>query len=509
MRLATGRAGHRRRRDWRILLVALIGLDAVALVLAVASANLIRLWLDDLPGIWPLATERHLVASVVVVPVLLILFRTQGLYDFDQILAGTREYARIAHAATYGVIIAVAASYLAGGGPLLVSRTWLLLVWGLSIVCVATARFVLRRVVRQLRRQGVLRTRIVIVGASTFGVAIARQLKAAANEGLDIVGFLDEYIPLGHRLLDDVAVIGRPSDLAHGFEMYPADEYILVPQALPYERLEELTRLMVAREGPIVRLAVSSSELLTNGVLVAERGNVPLAALRRAQITGVDAVLKRGLDLIGTTLALILLAPLVLVVLARGWRTGRRPLFQSQQVHGADGGPVTVWLFDRAVSASLLARGAPALLAVLRGQLGLVGPRPVVYRAERRAPPASGLTTVKPALTGPWRLSGAGASLEHQATQDLTYVRNYTIWEDVRIIWESLCRMRRARKWDPLGRWEGYAASPELADGDRAARIQSPVALKEPSLIDAVPEALHGVRWARWPEGNGPNARGH
>ena len=76
---------------------------------------------------------------------LLLLFRVQGLYDFDHILAGTREYARIAHAATYGVLIVLAASYLAAGGPL-VSRSWVLLVWTLTIGCAGLGRFSVRRV---------------------------------------------------------------------------------------------------------------------------------------------------------------------------------------------------------------------------------------------------------------------------------------------------------------------------------------------------------------------------
>lgn len=443
------------RRDWRSLALALIGLDLAGLIIAMSAANVIRLWLDDLPGIWPLATERHLVASVILVPLLVILFRAQGLYDFDHILAGTREYMRIAHAATYGVLFAVAASYLAGGGgaALSVSRSWLLLVWGFTILSVGLGRFLLRRVVRAFRRLGVLHTRIVIIGASSFGVAIAEQLMSNRNEGLDVVGFLDEYIPLGQRVLGEVAVIGRPSDLTRGLSREPADEYILVPHALPYERLEELTRLMVSTDRPNVRVAVSSAELLTNGVLVAERCNVPLVTLHRAQITGVDALLKRTLDLVGAAVALLVLVPFVGVACLRARRAGVRPLLISEQIQGAGGRPVLVRLFSEEVSSSLPVRGAPALLSVLRGDLGLVGPRPVVSRGGPVAPSARSLTAVRPGLIGPWRLSGQDATLEDQAVEDLTYVRNYTIWEDIRLIAESVRRIPRLSGPDLLGRW--------------------------------------------------------
>lgn len=441
------------QRDWWVLSVALVALDLVALVVAVAGANAIRMWLDELPGVWPLATERHLVASIVLIPVLLILFRMQGIYDFDHILAGTREYMRIAHAVTYGVFFAVAASYLAGGGPLLVSRAWLLLVWGFSIVCVGIGRFLLRRAVRAIRRTGVLRTRIVIIGASSFGVAIAEQLLANRNEGLDVIGFLDEYIPLGQRVLGEIAIIGRPGDLTRGLALDPADEYILVPHALPYERLEELTRLMVSADRPIVRLAVSSAELLTNGLLVAERCNVPLVTLHRAQITGVDALLKRILDLVGASVALLLLAPFVGFACLRARLARVKPLLSCEEIAGVGGRPISVWLFSEEVSSLLPVRGAPALLLVLRGKLGLVGPRPLVHHGGPVPPSARSLTAVRPGLIGPWRLSGKDASLEVQAVEDLTYVRNYTIWEDIRLIIESIRRIRWLSGPDLLGRW--------------------------------------------------------
>jgi FlaA1/EpsC-like NDP-sugar epimerase len=273
--------------------------------------------LDEVLPVSSLATERHLVASALVIPVLLVLFWAQGLYDPDHILAGTHEYARIAHATTYGVLSALAVSYFAGGSPL-ISRSWLVLVWVLSIGCAGCGRAAARLVVHRLRRRGILRARVLIVGASTLGVAIAEQLRAAGDEGLDPVGFLDEYLPLGQPLLGNGAVIGRPADLVRGDAAHLADECVLVPQALPSQRLEEISRLMASRDGPVLRMAVSSSGLLTQGMLLVERGGVPLLTLPRARRGGPKAALRLVPDLVAAMLARAGLASRTPVSLSRG-----------------------------------------------------------------------------------------------------------------------------------------------------------------------------------------------
>jgi lipopolysaccharide/colanic/teichoic acid biosynthesis glycosyltransferase len=400
-----------------------------------------------------MTVDQHLFASFIAMPVLLMLFWARGLYDREQIFVGTREYAQVAHALTYGILLALGASYFVGNSHL-VSRAWLLLIWGLSIADVSLGRFVARRVVRQLRRRGFLRTRVVVVGASSFGLTIAEQLSAAANEGLDVVGFLDEYIPPGQLLFADIAVIGRPADLLHEAGRRLADEFILIPQALPYERQEEISRLMASRPAPTLRMAVSSSDLLTHGVRVVERGNVALVTVAQARLQGFESLWKRTFDIVGAACGLLMLAPMLSFVLARAWLANRRPLVRCYPIDGVAGARSSLWLLDRSVANGPLLRGAPALLAVLTGELSLVGPRPRLAGAREPGGQADALTAVKPGLTGRWRLSGPDAPRIEQAVQDLSYVRNYSIWEDVRIAWQSLRRLHAGRLPGLLGRWD-------------------------------------------------------
>jgi lipopolysaccharide/colanic/teichoic acid biosynthesis glycosyltransferase len=435
-------------RERRMLIGCLVSADVVGLVLALATSAALRFALD---GFLPVAAfglpERHLITSVLVVPVLMLLFALNGLYELDTILVGSREYARIGHAVTYGVLLVLAASYFAGEGPL-VSRSWLVLLWVTSVVFTGLGRFGVRRVVRALRRSGILRTRVVVVGASSFGVAIAEQLVSARSEGLDVVGFLDEYLPVGQEVLDGVSVIGRPSDLLRGLANELGQEYVLIPHALPHERLEEIMRLMVSRNWPTLRMAVSSRDLLTRGVLVTERAGIPLLTIRRARITGLDAILKRAFDILGASGALVVTAPVVLVALTLMAVNGSRPLLIAQRVYGAGSETVSFLLLGSNSSGSPVLRGVPALLAVLTGKLSMVGPRPVRPGHEPPFWQHSGLTAVRPGITGPWRLEGPQATPAAQAIRDLAYVRDYTIWEDVRIVWETL-RLPRA----DLARW--------------------------------------------------------
>jgi lipopolysaccharide/colanic/teichoic acid biosynthesis glycosyltransferase len=439
-----------------MLHTALLGVDVTALALAVSLAGLLRVVLDQVAPVVGLGWgERHVVASVLSIPFLLALFQIEGLYELDQILAGTREYARVAHTVTYGLLVVLAASYFAGGSPL-VSRSWLVLVWALSIGFVVIGRFLLRRAVRRIRRRGGLRSRVVIVGASTLGIAIAEQVRTARDEGLDVIGFLDEYLPLGQPLLDGIGVIGRPRDLLRASVPQLADEYILVPHAIPHERLEEITHLMVSRGGPVLRMAVSPSGLLTNWVSVAERGGVPLVTLRRARLGPPERALKYALDLVVATLALLFLAPVTAAPAIRAYVLGRRPLLSTFPIHGAGGTKFTLRLFCAEVMPWLPLRGLPALISVVSGRLSLVGPRPFLWKGGETILPELWLTTMKPGLTGRWRLTGPEASLSDQTIEDLTYVRNYSIWEDIRILWESARRLRGDRIAPLLGRWQDH-----------------------------------------------------
>jgi lipopolysaccharide/colanic/teichoic acid biosynthesis glycosyltransferase len=442
----------RTRRQQRTLRLALFIIDLAALVAAAFVVGQLREMLQGLLPLPPDWDSRSVAAAWITVPVMLLVFCLQGRYDLENSLVGPREYGQIVHAVGSGVILAMGLSYFMSDRPL-VSRSWLVMIWVMAIVFVSIARFVARRTVHWLHRRGVLHTRAIIVGASAVGVALAEQFRAARSEGIDVVGFIDEYVPLGQSI-DGVPVVGRPIDLIDGLDPSLADEYILVPNALPHQRLEEISRHVASRDGPVVRMAVSSVDLLTHGFVVAERSNIPLLTLGRARLTGMNFLLKRAIDLCVAILALLVLAPIAAGFVAiRSW-AGHRPLASRHLISTTGGGVATLWLLNPEVAAWPPIRGTLALLSVIGGHVSLVGPRPRVWEPGRSAP--TSITAIAPGLTGPWRLAGPGTTAEEQDLADLTYVRNYSIWEDFRILWQSVVRLMSARpdvgglrRWDP------------------------------------------------------------
>jgi lipopolysaccharide/colanic/teichoic acid biosynthesis glycosyltransferase len=173
--------------------------------------------------------------------------------------------------------------------------------------------------------------------------------------------------------------------------------------------------------------------------------------------------MKRTLDIVGAGLALALTGPALAATILGAYLAGVRPILVKHSIYGAGGKKEDLWLLSREISTSLLLRGVPTLLQVITGRVSLVGPRPIPWNPDEHMPPALWLISAKPGLTGPWRLSGPNASLADQAVQDLTYVRTYNVWEDVRLLCESLRRMPRTRQDGELGRWQGRPGSPAPA----------------------------------------------
>jgi lipopolysaccharide/colanic/teichoic acid biosynthesis glycosyltransferase len=369
--------------------------------------------------------------------VLGLIFFAQGLYEPANLLVGAREFARVFRASTYALLAITVITFVLRW-PL--SRSWTVVSWALMTGLVIAVRFGIRRVAAALRQQGRLTERAVVVGADEDSLALAEQVNQPGS-GMRVVGILDDYIPTGTELPGGLRVVGSSASLMQTTSRLQVHDAIVAPQALPWETLRELILVSATRSNGLrVHLSAGFYDMLTAGVHFSERNHVPLLTLRKARLSAAERTIKGVLDIGLAGLLLVGLSPLMLVMIA--WQRHRAmwPILDRQRVLGRNGTSFEQLRFRSSApfSSDLLAK-LPGLLNVLRGQLSLVGPRPIP-EVDATTLAAMPLTTIQPGLTGPWRQAADPAE---QATLDLYYVRSYSVWLDIAVLYErAMIRLR-------------------------------------------------------------------
>jgi len=296
--------GHR-----RLLVLGLILLDILAVAIAMTAAYRAVSAVGRAPEPfgypWPLA---------IVIPVAIGLLALNRLYVLDELLEGPAEYGRIAYGCTlmaFGLSVLGFWVRVEQGVP---SRKLIVLVWLFSCLAVGGGRFLARRIVRALRRRGYLVSRALIVGLGSPGISLARHFGEIKHAGIQVVGFVDDFLPPGTPVTDGLKVLGPPSALPRILQQTGATEVIVVPTAMAWESFQDLIRTATDLNGHSIRLVPGLRDILATNVKVHQLGFTPLLTIERVRITGLDAILKRILDY-GTAILLLPLAlPLLLVM---------------------------------------------------------------------------------------------------------------------------------------------------------------------------------------------------
>jgi exopolysaccharide biosynthesis polyprenyl glycosylphosphotransferase len=415
---------------------------------------------------------------VVLIPVWLPLFALLRLYDYHFLLGGTSEYMRAFNACTSGLVLVIMTSF--ADSTFVISRGWLLMSWFFSSVLVCFGRLVLRRTVYFLWRQGRFLTPAVIVGTNQEAVALAAKLRESHDTGLALVGFVSEE--------EGIITHDRPTNLCGlpilgDIHILPTliksrciAELIVATTAVSREQLLDVFYRASEVQGEEVqdveiRLSSGVYEILTTGMRVTRRGYVPLMSLNRLRLDPMEMMVKTALDYFLILLSLPFLAPLFAAIAILIKFDSPGPIFYRRRVLGIGGKEFDAFKFRTMLTngneilaqhpelAAALATThklkndprvtrigrilrrcsldeLPQLLNVLLGQMSLVGPRMISpAEAEEYGYMKINLLTVKPGLTGLWQVSGrSDLSYDERVRLDMDYIRNYSIWLDLHIL---------------------------------------------------------------------------
>ncbi len=404
----------------------------------------------------------------------LVIFGLNGLYVKDNLLGGTREYSKIVSSATAGFLLIVIAGFL--GPNLIIARGWLLMTWASTIILVGIARFLSRRLIYGLRKQGFFLTPAVIVGANQEGRWLAEQLLQWETSGLHLVGFVDKKVPETFPLFHNLVCLGSVDQLGKIIDRYRIGEVILASSAFTTrDYLIDIFRKYGVTDKVNIRMSSGLYEILTTSLTVNEYAYVPLVYVNRVRLSGSDTVIKFIIDYGIALTMLLLLSPLLLLIALLVKLTSPGPIFHRRMVMGLNGRHFYALKFrtmavngdeildrypelkeelerthklkkDPRVTklGAFLRRFSldelPQLFNVLRREMSAVGPRMIspeevaMYKQFDM-----NLLTVLPGITGLWQVSGRSEiTYDERVRLDMYYVRNWTIWLDLQLLFQTI-----------------------------------------------------------------------
>lgn len=445
------------RRTWAPALFSLALLDALAL----AGAFFLAFWLRISSGLLYYGVESdsdtYIRLYVLSVPLFLFIFYAVRLYDPNDLFYGTMEYVLVTKAVSYGVIGVVVLGFFHRPSA---SRAWVFLFWPLAVLIVNSGRFVFRRLIRRRFRAGLGPDRVLIVGANEEARTIAERLIETGR--MQVIGFLDDFNPIGQEVIQGVRITGVPLDYELIARTEDVNHIIVVPGAVGWETTQELFSAVTKDNGLQISLSPGFAELSAS-LRVSYVGYVPLLRFRPGYTGGLDNLVKTGLDLVLGTCFMVLSLPLMIVValwiLCRnGW-----PIFAKKEVLGRSGVPFNVLGFRIGRDKSALhclcpetqdgendpkneipclenvffrcgVNKLPQLFNVILGRMSLVGPRPITKeRAHQYGIWLPSVVTIKPGMTGPWAVQNI-ENLQHEISQTLSYVYTWTPWKDLQFL---------------------------------------------------------------------------
>jgi Undecaprenyl-phosphate glucose phosphotransferase len=348
------------------------------------------------------------------------------------------------------------------------------LVWAyylvINIVLAYASREFVRETLERRWKAGIGLKRVLIVGAADLGKAVADKLLEHRELGFKVAGFLDDRAAGDHIGYRGLPLLGT---LNQADEIIRQESIDHVYVALPLEEHVKMLGIVEAtnREAVEVHVVPDLLQFIALRARLENLDGVPIISLNDVPLRGFNSVLKRGIDVLISAMALLGVSAPFAVIAALIKSTSEGPVFYKQERMGLDGkafqvykfrsmylgaedetGPI--WARDEDPRCTSVGRWLrrmdldelPQLWNVLRGDMSIVGPRPerpyFVEQFKHRIPQYMLRHKVKAGITGWAQVNGwrGNTSLEKRIEYDLYYIENWSVSLDIKIMCLTLLR---------------------------------------------------------------------
>lgn len=413
------------------------------------------------PPIW-----LHIRALPLVLLVAMVAFRLAGMYEVHRLRRFREELAAVGKGVALMTLVVMATSFARHAQH--ESRGAMVVFGAASLVGIVLARRASWSAVRKLRARGVNQSHALIVGTGRLARRTVRTLRAVNWSGIQPVGFVEDDGNCHSGC--DLPVLGTIAQLPELVEKHHI-EHVFV--ALPLNRYGDARRVFAALSQTVVDVQLIADLPTMSGMAftTTQIHGMTVIGLRENPHHGLNVVVKRVMDIFLSSLAIILLAPLMaLIALLIKW-TSPGPILYRQERCGLNGSSFMMLKF-RTMHVNAEANGPqmtaandqrrtrlgailratnldelPQFFNVFRGDMSIVGPRPerpvFVRKFAKSIPNYNARHAVKAGITGWAQVNGwrGNSSLRKRIQFDLYYISHWNPLFDLRIMFLTLWRM--------------------------------------------------------------------
>ncbi len=469
------RALMKKQRAHIFFVVTLAFTDVVMSGAAFYAAYWLRRYLPlPTPAIDMGRPARYILLMFTHVLSVLIVLLYSRMYRLVRSPSRVDEFYQIFGAGTVGTVTGVALSYLFfKNTPLEVDypRGMIGYTWLLTIALITVGRLAHGRLRAALQARGWGRDRVLVVGTGDVARMILQKILGNPSLGYEVVGAVAVN---GHpEAALPAPILGHAGNLAEMIEQHQVDEVII---ALPEASHQDILLLIseCERGKATIKVFPDLFQIMAGQMSIGDLGGLPLLTVRDIALRGWRRAAKRAMDIVGATVGLVLLSPLMLLTAILIKLDSPGPVFYVQERMGLDARPFPMLKFrsmrqdaertgpgwtrpnDPRVTrlGSFLRRlnvdELPQLINVLLGEMSLVGPRPerpvYVSQFRRSIPRYMERHREKAGMTGWAQINGlrGDTSIAERTKYDLWYIENWSLLLDIKILIRTLFNVFRA-----------------------------------------------------------------
>lgn len=452
-------ASHMLKKYSQLWVASLFVLDIIIISLSWNLAYFARfIWINypqtssSIP-----AFEPYLQATLLVIIFAILAFAQGKMYQPQRITHSRTEIPSIFHAMIVLFVLLLAASFFYRGFSF--SRVQSIYFLIIATILISLNRKVIRFILTRARAKGKNLRNILIIGNQNTAQRFTEKIQANGTLGFQITGYVfhqDE-----HQMQP---YLGTYEQLPQIIEKNGIDQIYIALDSDQQSDLKTINRYL-AEQTVDVNIVPDIFNSLNINPEVLDLDGVPVITLRQSPLSGWNRIIKRIFDIIGSSVALLLLIPfwVVIPILIRLSSPG--PIFYKQERMGLDGKKFNIIKFrsmrtdaesstgavwatkgdDRTTALGAFMRKTsidelPQFFNVLTGEMSLVGPRPerpeFIEKFKYEIPNYMLRHKTKAGITGWAQANGwrGNTSLEKRIEFDLYYIANWSIWFDIKIL---------------------------------------------------------------------------